>query len=144
MNNLTFAKLLNKLNSDYDALENNTAVLFARVVQWFNGHNVRRGNYKLEVKDGELSFSLPQCKFNCFSETRIRFFDGVPTCESIFYTVKDDKKVAFHTTYMTKDCCIVFDDIVSGEVIDSEEEGTSSYVTFMDKLIQSAINAELI
>jgi len=90
-----------------------------------------------------MEFTIPQCKFSCFSDTKLVLIEGEILSQVTFFVDKNGDKVPFHIFYLNTNLVVNYEtpkrapDVYWNLARHVEEH-------FMNELLQSASKAGLI
>lgn len=95
-----------------------------------------------KTADG-LEIVIPQCDFQCFGESKIRFYDSKPVNEITFFTKGSDKKLPFAVFHINQDNELSVPGNAEAPIVDLDY-ARSVEEHFMNELIMAASKACLV
>lgn len=143
MSELTFSELSKLLSRHGDSLLFQTNLILESVGNYWNKSHTKNPLITFIFKNEKLEVTIPQCRFSCFSETKLVFIEGEILSQVTFFVEKNGKLDPFHNLYLNNDT------IVNYESPKRPPEVSWSYARnveehFMNELIQAASKAGLI
>ncbi|WP_312731497.1 hypothetical protein [Atlantibacter hermannii] len=143
MKELTFSGLSNLLSRHGDDLLYQTDLILQRVCDYWNKSHIKHSLITFKYENEKLEITIPQCKFSCFSETKIVFIEGEILSQVTFFVEKDGKHLPFHNLFVNEDIFVNYES--PGRPPDvSWEHARNVEEHFMNELIQAASKAKLI
>lgn len=143
MSELTFSGLSNLLSRHGDDLLYQTDLILDRVCTYWNKSRAKHSLITFKYENEKLEITIPQCKFSCFSETKIVFIEDKILSQVTFFVEKNEKQLPFHNLYVNEDVIVNYESPGrSPDVNWSHARNVEEH--FMNELIQAASNAKLI
>ncbi|WP_226067883.1 hypothetical protein [Dickeya zeae] len=142
METLKFAALSRALSLQGEDLLFKTKFLLNRVNNYWGKSKTLNSLITFDVANDELEIQIPQCKFHCFSETKISFIGNKPISEVCFYTKKNDENVPFVVFHIDTDNIMTIPGREEAPKIDLDyAQNVENH--FMDELVEAALKAQL-
>lgn len=143
MSKLTFSGVSSLLSKHGDDLQYQTKWMLERVSNYWTKSRTKNSQIDVELRESELYVSIPQCRFECTSESRLIFKNNAILSEVTFFVQDNDAKSAFHKLYVNQDLNVNFGTPTRDPVVDLEYS-INFEENFMNELIQAASEADLI
>lgn len=143
MSELTFVELSRLLSHYGDDLLYQTNLILERVSDYWNKAHTKHSLITFEFKNDKLGVTIPQCRFACFSETKLVFIEGEILSQVTFFVERDGKQQPFHNLYINDGAIINFESPKRPPEV-SWEHARHVEEYFMNELIQAASKAKLI
>lgn len=143
MSELTFSRLSNLLSRHGDDLLYQTDLILERVCAYWKKSLTKHSLITFKYENERLEITIPQCKFSCFSETKIVFIEGGILSQVTFFVEKNGKQLPFHNLYVNEDVIINYESPSRSPDV-SWEHARNVEEHFMNELIQAASKANLI
>lgn len=143
MDTLKFAALSRALTQYDEILQLRAGGLFDRIHNYWSTSKTVNGQIKFSRTADGLELVIPQCKFHCFGESKIKFIDSNPINAISFSTKIDGEKKPFVVFYLNKDNELTIPGRVDAPLIDLDYAG-SFEEHFMNELIMAAFKADLL
>ena len=143
MSELTFSGLSNLLSRNGDDLLYQTNLILECVCAYWNKSRTKHSLIIFKYENEKLAITIPQCKFSCFSETKIVYIEGEILSQVTFFVEKNGKQLPFHNIYVNEDAIVNYE--VPGRSPDVNwTHARNVEEHFMNELIQAASKAKLI
>ncbi|WP_312973336.1 hypothetical protein [Atlantibacter sp.] len=143
MDTLKFAALSRALTQHEEILQLRAQCLFDRVYNYWSTSKTVNEKIKFSRTVDGLELVIPQCKFHCFGESRIKFIDSNAINEITFSTKKGGEKEPFVFFYLNKDNELTIPWRMEAPLIDLDYAG-SFEEHFMNELTMAALKADLL
>ncbi|MDT3606015.1 hypothetical protein [Cronobacter dublinensis] len=143
MSQLTFSGVSNLLSKHAENLQYQTKWMLERICNYWSNSRSKNSLIVVELREEELYLSIPQSRFECFSESRITFKDNKILSEVTFFVQHNDTKTAFHRVYVNADLIVNFCSYTREPDVDLEYANHFEEF-FMNELIQAATQANFL
>ncbi|KLQ48434.1 hypothetical protein ABF70_16520 [Enterobacter hormaechei subsp. steigerwaltii] len=126
-----------------DDLLYQTNLILETVCNYWSKSHTKHSLTTFKFENGTLEVTIPQCRFSCFSETKLVFIENEILSQVTFFVEKNGKQQSFHIFYLNNDGIVNFGspkrppDVSWNHARNVEEH-------FMNELIQSASKACLL
>lgn len=143
MSPLTFSGVSNLLSKYGDDLQYHTKWMLDRVSNYWSKSRTKNSLIVVELREEELYVSIPQCRLECVSESRLIFKNNTILSEVSFFIQDNDTKTVFHKVYLNQDSIVHFGSPTREREVDLELADRFEEI-FMNELIHAASEAELL
>ncbi|MBN3161117.1 hypothetical protein [Pectobacterium brasiliense] len=143
MSKLNFIGLSQLLSKNGDQLQQNMLGLIARISTYWGSNRDPNHQISITLNDRELEVSIPQMRFECFSESKLAIHERMLIGEVTFFTLCDGKSKEFHKVFIDQENYMSFTTYGSEPSIDIDYAKNIEHY-FMNSLIEAAMRAGLI
>ncbi|EIK0414770.1 hypothetical protein POU31_13275 [Escherichia coli] len=142
MSELTFAGLSSMLSRHGDDLLYQTNLILETVCNYWGKSHTKHSLTTFKFEKGTLEITIPQCRFSCFSETKLIFNEGEILSQVTFFVEKNGEQQPFHDFFLNTDGVVNYGSPKRSPDV-SWDNARNVEEHFMNELIQSASKAGL-